>query len=130
MSAQGFAKLTSALIARKGHAVPSGYGSTSTTPAAPAPIARNSRPVAQSPTPVAGLGKGAQKTTEVAGRVRVSLRINDERHLRLRLTASHMQTTLQDILTQALDNYLDQLGPEVIRNNCLCLNADEPSTKQ
>ena len=141
----GPSKLTSALIARKGHAVPSGYGFGSRSQPAPASVGANSGSEScsqpQSPATAgaeAPVAEGAvnkaprRRTVAVFGaaeRSRVSLRLDDERHLRLKLTASHMQTTLQDILTQALDTYLDQISPEVIRDNCLCLGSDDPPKK-
>ncbi len=121
----GPSKLTSALIARKGHAVPSGFG-------LPAPSRKPGESVIPDRAPrngSLGVFRGADPAKEsarAAERARVSLRLDDERHLRLRLTASHMQMTLQDILTQALDTYLDQVSPEVIRDNCLCLGSESP----
>ncbi|MFT5540351.1 MAG: hypothetical protein ACI82H_001881 [Alphaproteobacteria bacterium] len=58
------------------------------------------------------------------GRARVTLRLNEARHFRLKLAGAHMQQSLQEILTAALDHYLDQVGPEILREGCVCIGAD------
>ncbi len=122
-------KLTSALIARKGQAVPSGYGKL-------APSRSTGAPVNANPSPRAGFrsvshnGAPAKQCETVLASARVSLRLDEARNLRLRLTAAHMQMTLQDILTDALDNYLDQISPEVIRDNGLYLGSESRSPKR
>ena len=122
-------KLTSALIARKGHAVPSGYGFTAPSRFPPVSVVPDQDP--ENGSRSASRRAAPAKVSERApDRARVSLRLNEERHLRLRLTAAHMQTTLQHVLTQALDNYLDHISPGVIRDNCLCLDSDGPPAKQ
>lgn len=129
MKLLGPSKLTSALIARKGHAVPSGFGIPAPLRYAGAPVIPNHSPKNGSRSAYHGAAPVKESETE-AQRARVSLRLNEERHLRLRLTAAHMQTTLQDILTQALDNYLNQISPEVIRDDCLCLGSERRPPKQ
>ncbi len=122
-------KPTSALIPRKGQAVPSGYGKL-------APSRSTGAPVNANPSPRNGFrsarkdGVPAKQTETVLASARVSLRLDEARNLRLRLTAAHMQMTLQDILTKALDDYLDQISPEVIRDNCLYLGSESRSPKR
>ena len=53
----------------------------------------------------------------------MSVRLDRERHLKLKLTAAHLETSLQDIFTDALDRYLEQIGPEVLRGDCACLGV-------
>ncbi len=140
------AKLTSTLIARKGHAVPSGYGLTpaSDVAAAPGPGRHDRELGSKSKSQGTEAAKAsifapighkqarnrAKSANGAAERACVSLRLDHERHLRLKLTAAHLRTTLQDVLTQALDNYLDQISPEVIRNNGLCLGSDGSRTER
>ena len=102
MSMSRPAVLSSALLARKGDAVPTGY-----TPIRPHDVDRaisanentgNSSPVSVVPA-VAG---GGPPSTD-SGRTRVSIRLDRERHLKLKLTAAHLQSSLQDIITGALD---------------------------
>lgn len=57
-------------------------------------------------------------TCDKYGRVRVSLRLDAERHLRLRLLAAHGCKSLQETLIAALDSYL---GEEALSLPCECL---------
>lgn len=103
------AKLTGALLARKGSAVPAGH--------APGPARQ----------PVHPAGSRAGGATEK--HVKLSLRLDAERHHRLRLTAEHMGMSLQEVLVRALDSYLDQVGAEVIRGASLDLNRTLTTAK-
>lgn len=106
------ARLTAALLARKGNALPSGF-------AAPPRTAGNAGP------------RGPRLAPESSGggrcgdgpRARITLRLDETRHLRLKLTAAHLNRSLQDITTEALDRYLDQMSPEILANDCACLAA-------
>lgn len=103
------AKLTSALLARKGSAAPAGYA------------------------PAKGRGRKGKSGPRADGAadapVKLSLRLDAKRHLRLRLTAEHMEASLQEVLTRALDSYLDQLGAEVIRASGPGLNRPVTTAK-
>lgn len=101
------AKLTSHLLARKGGAAPAALGAH--TPQ-PAPRTRTALP---------GRNTGAP--------ARLTLRLDERRHLRLKLTAAHLQQSLQAVLSEALDRYLDQVSPEMLSNNCVCLAARAPT---
>ena len=121
MSAGGPAVLSSALLARKGSALPTGY-----TPirAQDVGAVRSANEYGGKPQPgptPALVAVGGPPPTE-SGRARVSVRLDRERHLKLKLTAAHLQSSLQDIFTDALDRYLEQIGPEVLRNDCACLS--------
>ena len=50
-----------------------------------------------------------------------TLRLDRERHLRLKLLAAHLHLSAQEMLIEALDAYLDKAVPQAIRNNCSCL---------
>lgn len=118
------AVLSSAVLARKGAAVPTGY-----TPLRPYDVnagkgaARITDENAGDPPPAAKCAAAAigGPSSRAGGRARVSVRLDRERHLKLRLTAAHLRRTLQDVITDALDRYLEQLGPEVLRTDCACL---------
>ena len=45
-----------------------------------------------------------------AGPARLSVRIPPEMHRRLRIAAAVHETTIQALITQALDKWLDDLG--------------------
>ncbi|MGE0652836.1 MAG: hypothetical protein AB7P12_13975 [Alphaproteobacteria bacterium] len=110
---RGAAKLTSSLLARKGTAAPAALSS-----------------VAVALRPVDGASR-AQKCASPAyggdcsGKAppRMTFRLDEARHLRLRLAAAHLQRSRQDVLTEALDRFLDQISPEILSNNCVCLTA-------
>jgi len=62
------------------------------------------------------------------GRARVSLRLDSQRHLRLRLLAAHSQLSLQETLIAALDAYLGDEAWSVNGGTCDCLQeASDPS---
>lgn len=62
------------------------------------------------------------------GRARVSLRLDSQRHLRLRLLAAHSQLSLQESLIAALDAYLGDEARSVNGGTCDCLQeAGDPS---
>ena len=54
-------------------------------------------------------------------RSRVSLRLDRERHLRLKLAAAHLHLSVQAILTAALDGYLETVADQLPMGSCACL---------
>lgn len=125
--------LSGAMLARKGAAVPSGYA-----PVRPRDVntARSAATSANEntgdPRPVTGCGVAAASggpSSADGGRSRVSVRLDRERHFKLKLTAAHLERSLQDVITDALDRYLEQLGPEVLGNDCACLGMKGGSMK-
>lgn len=55
-------------------------------------------------------------------RRRISLRLDPARHLRLKLVAAHLRQSAQEILTAALDDYLDKAGAAApVAKRCVCL---------
>jgi hypothetical protein len=119
------ASLTSALLVRKGAAVPAGYVSL-------ASVVRGQRPIQEEPeleaprapgVLVAPAPRRAPRPRKRDQRARISLRLDDPRHLKLKLTAAHLHKTLQEIAIAALDGYLEQIGPAVMNGNCACLDG-------
>ncbi|MBK1670891.1 hypothetical protein CKO28_23040 [Rhodovibrio sodomensis] len=98
------ASLNARLLARKGDARPApidtGEGRARPIPSRPAADAWPA-PAVWPEEPVAG---------DPRSRARVSLRLDDARHRRLRLAAIHLDASLQQILTHALDQYLAQVA--------------------
>jgi hypothetical protein len=125
MNAPEAASLTSALLVRKGAAVPAGYVSLA---AAVRPL-RAPETNDSGVTTLADAGKAnatrSRRRRQSASdpRARISLRLDDERHLKLKLTAAHLHKKLQDVVIAALDGYLDQVGPAVMNGNCACLEG-------
>jgi hypothetical protein len=113
MGSNGPASLTSALLVRKGAAVPAGY-------AALARAARL-RPAGAQASAGAASPKRRRNERLPDPRTRISLRLDVDRHLKLKLSAAHLHVNLQEVLIAALDRYLDQMGPMVKNGNCACL---------
>ncbi len=61
-------------------------------------------------------------------RARVSLRLDEPHHRRLRLAAAHLHKSAQAVLQAALDHYLDHIVPTVIDGRCLCLGRRRRAT--
>ena len=110
------ATLSAGLLARKGDARPS-----IVNPTDPHPI-RDAEPLAARGGPagsLCGIGRLAPSESADAaadgvrrdrhGRARISLRLDPARHRRLRLASVHLDASIQDILTAALDAYLSGL---------------------
>jgi len=70
-----------------------------------------------------GLGCRGTKPTDVGGsRAALTLRLDEERHLRLRVFSAHSKRSSQDILTQALDEYLERHSYDGNMRHCDCLH--------
>ena len=103
------ASLNARLLARKGDARPAPIdtGEGRARPAMARPSAGTWPAPAAWPEEPAG---------DPRSRARVSLRLDDARHRRLRLAAIHLDASLQQLLTHALDQYLAQVAPD-----CPCM---------
>ena len=55
------------------------------------------------------------------GRVKLSLRLTPERHLRLKLVAAHRRQSVQKLMLEALDAHIQSLAPGVMQGECACL---------
>ena len=118
------ATLNPSLLARKGAAHPSGVtflagrsdrkdGSDIGAGASVADVAGANPSEAMGDHPQRGTGPVAKLT----------LRLDRERHLRLKLVGAHSRRSVQEILTLALDEYLDRVVPEAFNGRCACLAA-------
>ena len=97
MSRSDAAELTAALMSRKGEAQPSRLFVM--TPLVPAP--RRDGPEAPA-----------------EDRRRLTLRLDRERHMRLKFAAAHLGISLQDLMIAALDAHLAREAP------CICCAVD------
>jgi hypothetical protein len=125
-----FASLTSSLLARKGHAKPAmrpqgliplsathedlGWNDMGEPPAPPPPVVQQAeialglgveREVALSVVPTSRAASGK-------GKAAFTLRLDPERHLRLRLACAVSRRSAQQMVTQALDEFLKAM-PEI-----------------
>ena len=106
MTSDKAAQLTSDLLATKGTATPSSANRESLGP----DKVRQAIAKAQSesaPKPPAAKPKRN-------GRVSLSLRLDADRHRRLKLATIHLGESAQGILIQALDDYLDQVANDLL----------------
>ena len=53
-----------------------------------------------------------------AQRARLTLRLEADRHLKIRVAAAHMNLSLQEIMTDALDRYLAEIKPPNLNGAC------------
>ena len=135
MSALKPARLTSALLTRKGMASPSAAPASranmveSMQGQPPLPAGTPPSPATPKPTPLhADLSDRIRpkKSERKAGesmptaprsaekRVRVSLRLDVDRHLRMKLVATHLNSTMQSVFTQAIDEYFERHTPDML----------------
>ena len=135
MSALKPASLTSALLTRKGMASPSAAPASranmveSMQGQPPLPAETPPSPATSEPTPLrADLSDRIRpkKSERKAGenmptaprsaekRVRVSLRLDVDRHLRMKLVATHLNSTMQSLFTQAIDEYFERHTPDML----------------
>lgn len=130
MSRPDAAMLTASLMVRKGAAQPSRLFTLPTpvaqplpSPAAkagaPAPAATAPVPASAASVPAATARAPAATEFSTLDRRRLTLRLDPDRHLRLKLAAAHLHLSLQELLIAALDAHLAREAP------CACL-ASEP----
>jgi len=115
------ASLTSTLLARKGTAAPSHLRAVETVPP-PEPGDNVSRggPASGPQMGVVAGGRSREPHPDASGRIKLSLRLDQARHRRLRLAGAHTGRHLQDILVEAVDRYLDEMGPALTTEGCSC----------
>lgn len=117
-------RLTGALLARKGTAAPSPAPGLS-TPAVQRfrPASTNQNNVVKSISANVQTKRGAEvkKSKKGAARIAMTLRMEEESHLKLRLFSAHSRKSCQTILSEALDFYLSQHAEELDLQDCSCL---------
>ncbi len=134
MSALKPASLTSGLLTRKGMASPSAAPASRANlvesipgqpplPAetAPSPATPELTPLRADLSDWIGPKKSESEAKEsvptaprsAEKRVRVSLRLDVGRHLRMKLVATHLNSTMQSLFTQAIDEYFERHIPDM-----------------
>ncbi len=114
MNIMKVATLTSSLLARKGTAVPSAFAPTAMPPMpamspAPTPAA------AARKTAAADGGAVTRPKRNGTGRIKMSLRLKPDQHLKLKLVAAFRRESAQRLLVAAIERYLDQVAPSAAR---------------
>ncbi len=121
------ATLTKSLLVRKGAAMPTlAAPSASSGPATnrydpPPHLVLLDRDTLADDTPhirsaARGHGHGGER------RRRITLRLDAARHRRLKLAATHLGVSLQDVLIAALDGHLTRVAPGIVSGGCACLS--------
>ncbi len=119
------ATLTSSLLARKGSAVPSAFAPTAMPAMPPRPL-RPPAPTPSAPTPPAAAARKAPPAADAdgavarpkrngTGRIKMSLRLKPNLHLKLKLVAAFRRESAQKLLVVAIERYLDQVAPSAAR---------------
>ncbi len=108
------ATLTSSLLARKGTAMPSGFAPTAMPPMPPAPTHSAPTPPAAAARQSAA-GAVARPKRDGTGRIKMSLRLKPDQHLKLKLVAAFRRDSAQKLLVAAIEQYLDQAAPSAAR---------------
>jgi len=93
-------------------------------PAAP-PMAAIA-PVVVLPLP-ASVIEEARHVVEHAHRKKLSLRLEPMRHFRLKLVSYHLGLTAQELMTRALDQYIDHVAPDLAQTTPLAVTATRES---
>ena len=103
------ATLTSSLLARRGAAVLSTFAPTAMPPAPPAAVARKAPQAADTG------GAVARPKRNGTGRIKMSLRLKPDLHLKLKLVAAFRRESAQKLMVAAIERHLDQVAPSVAR---------------
>ncbi len=120
------ARLTGQLLASKGGAIPAGWAATDPVTDLVAKPVANLTVVASRDDAKSG---GQQtKTPTASTKARVTLRLDPERHLKLKLAAAHSRMSIQAMVTAAVDTYLDRSAPNLCNGSCACLSGPTSPT--
>jgi len=116
------AKLTGNLLVRKGHAIPTGgfahvgadLSQLLSTPAKLNAPRGDSVPATRAPGARASRARSPKRRSGAAERRRIALtlRLDRERHRRLKRLCARGQRTIQEVLVLALDTYLETCGAD------------------
>lgn len=114
------ATLTSALMVAKGAAVPAGL------------LASGPGPAMRRAPYVNGTGprRAARPAPTRPRRIKLTVRLDPAQHLRLKLTAAHLQRSIQDLLAEALERQLSLTAPKVRDGSCLCVAQGTAPARQ
>ena len=111
------ASLTASLLARKGQAGPTdGLQSVGIDgQAATSPPRQGQAEIERRLAPKRPVGSGK--------RIAMTVRLDHEQHLRLRIFSVHQKRSSQEILALALDKYIDENAPAALDTACQTLKS-------
>jgi hypothetical protein len=163
MNGDGPARLTGALLVKKGNATPASYGmqpisalvadsqrsrkmfaifrrggekrsaslarpaDVTETPVevieAPIEVIEAPVEVIEAPVEVAPAPAKARRRARKDSRARLTVRLEADTYLQLKLVSAHRRDSLQKVLTKAVEFYLDEISPSVCEKKCACLES-------
>ena len=149
MNGDGPARLTSALLVKKGNATPATYGlgmqpisalvedaqktrkmfsffrraGAEAPEASETPVEVTQAPAKTPRLPRPSQPRSPRKPARRDTRSRLTLRVDADTNLRLKLVAAHRRDSLQAVITRAVHFYLDEVGPSVCEKKCACLES-------
>ena len=62
----------------------------------------------------------AKKRAENADRVAMTVRMDEDQHVKLKVYCAHMKKSAQEVFLEALDNFIDSHQNDVEMANCAC----------
>jgi hypothetical protein len=77
--------------------------------------------------PAASQTPQVRRARPADGRVRVALRLDEDRRRRLKLASIHLRKSTQAMLLAALDYYFERVVPNLVDKGCTCLGAANTS---
>jgi hypothetical protein len=114
------AALTAGLLARKGAATPA-----TLAPRQPVFAAGLDAPTVPfgKAAPFPAPERRASESAHAAHRQRLTLRLDDRRHLHLRLMSAHFALSRQELIVRALDEFLERHAAGTSAEHCRCLHV-------
>ncbi|NBC31328.1 MAG: hypothetical protein GVY13_01500 [Alphaproteobacteria bacterium] len=115
------ASLTSSLMARKGTAAPA---EQSVVPLKPSVFVKGKSRTADraGDGPVRDCGdEPCRGRNDLRRAAKLTLRLEGDQHLQVKLLASHLNCSIQTIIREALQRHLDEMVPTYLHGKCSCL---------
>ena len=115
------ASLTSSLMARKGSAAPA---EQAVVPIKPSVFVKGKgRPQGHaSEVPDIECGREpCHGRDDLRRSAKLTLRLEGDQHLQVKLLASHLNCSIQTIIREALQRHLDEMVPDYLHGKCMCL---------
>lgn len=115
------ASLTASLLARKGNATPT---EGTHQPEFGGPAASGEQPENAPRAAQQAAHRAFSKRPVGAGkRIAMTVRLDHEQHLRLRVFSAHKRLSSQEVLAMALDQYISDNGPSTLDSACQSLKS-------
>ena len=77
----------------------------------------------EAPVEVAPAPAKARRRARKDSRTRLTVRVEADTYLQLKLVSAHRRDSLQKVLTKAVEFYLDEVSPSVCEKKCACLES-------